>query len=178
VRTWRKGKGESSDKERMPCDARNGMDVAKEYAVLSVVGQHPHVVRAFAVLTSSNGRPGLLMEAGAENLFSYSGRLKMCQDVPWFESRKSVLALFRQTLFGLSYVHSRSILHLDMKHKNILVFPNGDNPRAALADFGLSAELDDKHCVKALGYQVYTVDFRCSEALYADRDQATLNPKP
>eukprot|EP01127_Copromyxa_protea_P006241 TRINITY_DN1605_c1_g1_i2.p1 TRINITY_DN1605_c1_g1~~TRINITY_DN1605_c1_g1_i2.p1 ORF type:complete len:500 (-),score=153.05 TRINITY_DN1605_c1_g1_i2:694-2193(-) len=46
--------------------------------------------------------------------------------------------LLRSTLLGLSYLHSKGVVHRDVKAGNILVNSNGD---AKVADFGVSEQL-------------------------------------
>ncbi|CAE7222145.1 cdk-12 [Symbiodinium microadriaticum] len=148
--------------------AVGGVDVAEEFDVLTSVGQHPNVVRAFGVLTSSLGRPALVLELAAESLHAAACRLKA--EAGWIVGRKSLVPLFQQFLVGLSYVHGRSFLHLDVKPSNILVF--GDS-RAAVADFGLARAMVEETC-GVIGNRAYTEAFRCPECLMADDRKVRL----
>ncbi|CAE7680884.1 unnamed protein product, partial [Symbiodinium sp. CCMP2456] len=56
--------------------AAGQLDVSEEFAILGAIGQHPNVVRAFAVLTSSLGRPALVLERATESLHDTAQRLK------------------------------------------------------------------------------------------------------
>ncbi|CAE7453031.1 Camkk2 [Symbiodinium sp. CCMP2592] len=149
--------------------AVGGVDVAEEFDVLTSVGQHPNVVRAFAVLTSSLGRPALLLEPATESLHAAACRLKEGRD-GWLARRKSLVPLFQQFLVGLSYVHGRSFLHLDVKPSNILVF---EDKRAAIADFGLAREMVQEACC-VIGNRAYTEALRCPECLMADDRKVRL----
>ena len=74
--------------------AATGIDVQEEFAVLTALGQHPNVVRAFAVVTSSLGRPGLVLERASESLHAKARRLKddRLENSP--AGRASLLGLF------------------------------------------------------------------------------------
>ncbi|CAE7593480.1 cdk-12 [Symbiodinium sp. CCMP2592] len=155
-----KGRGLQDPMQRA---AAGGLDVAEEFAVLGALGQHPNVVRAFAVLSSSLGRPALVLEWATESLQQMARRLKDDRLETSPAGRRSLLNLFQQFVVGLSYVHSRSFLHLDVKPTNILVF---DGVRAAVADFGHSEHVSDTGCT-VIGNRVYTEAFRCAECLMA-----------
>ncbi|CAE7636404.1 unnamed protein product [Symbiodinium sp. CCMP2592] len=148
--------------------AATGIDVQEEFAVLTALGQHPNVVRAFAVVTSSLGRPGLVLERASESLHAKARRLKddRLENSP--AGRASLLGLFSQFVLGLSFVHGRSVMHLDVKPANILVF---DDKRAALADFGHAEGVSENGC-SVVGDRVYTLDFRCPECLMAGGQKA------
>ena len=148
--------------------AATGIDVQEEFAVLTALGQHPNVVRAFAVVTSSLGRPGLVLERASESLHAKARRLKddRLENSP--AGRASLLGLFSQFVLGLSFVHGRSVMHLDVKPANILVL---DDVRAALADFGHAEGVSENGC-SVVGDRVYTLDFRCPECLMAGDKKA------
>ncbi|CAE7254872.1 CTK1 [Symbiodinium sp. CCMP2592] len=158
--TWTLGVWSTDPMQRA---AAGGLDVAEEFAVLGALGQHPNVVRAFAVLSSSLGRPALVLEWATESLQQMARRLKDDRLETSPAGRRSLLNLFQQFVVGLSYVHSRSFLHLDVKPTSILVF---DGVRAAVADFGHSEHVSDTGCT-VIGNRVYTEAFRCAECLMA-----------
>ncbi|CAE7373278.1 unnamed protein product [Symbiodinium sp. CCMP2592] len=127
----------------------------------------------FARKASSVGRPALVLEWATESLQQMARRLKDDRLETSPAGRRSLLNLFQQFVVGLSYVHSRSFLHLDVKPTNILVF---DGVRAAVADFGHSEHVSDTGCT-VIGNRVYTEAFRCAECLMAaDRKAGFLKP--
>ena len=56
------------------------------------------------------------------------------------------MEVFRQVLEGISYCHSRSVMHKDLKAENIMLLEtvnNGGVPHAVVIDFGLAEMFDD-----------------------------------
>lgn len=72
---------------------------------------------------------------------------------------ETVKRLLYQLLQGLAYLHSRDILHLDLKPANLLV--STDAQLLKIADFGLSQECDDTK----FEYPVVTLWYRSPELL-------------
>ena len=97
---WARGQGDPT--QRAAADA---LDIAEEFAVLTAVSQHPNVVRAVGVLTSSLGRPVLLLEAATETL----PRLVKYKDPQQCLVSRDCLV---QLVLGLSHMHGRPFLHL------------------------------------------------------------------
>ncbi|KAG1660285.1 hypothetical protein FOA52_006752 [Chlamydomonas sp. UWO 241] len=46
--------------------------------------------------------------------------------------------IFRQILLGIQYLHSRNVVHRDLKLENLLLSVEGDITRVKIADFGLA----------------------------------------
>lgn len=98
---------------------------------------HPNVVRAVGSGDDENGRPYLVTEylgggSVADLQAARGGRL----------TPGLAVAVTLEVLRGLDYIHSRSVVHRDVKPPNILLAPGRDPMRDAgtvkLADFGLS----------------------------------------
>ena len=136
-------------------------DVARE-----LLGGHPNVVKAYAVLTSTSGQPGLVMEA-AESSFDEWMRVAKLPTSPTPAANEIWLRL-GQILHGLTYLHAKCILHCDLKESNLLCLPQG---RMALADLGISRWLTEDSVI-CRGNEIYTLDYRHVEALHARASKA------
>lgn len=94
---------------------------------------HRNVVRSLATGVDPGGAPYLITEfvAGGdlEGLAERSGGR-----LPW----KQAAALVLEVLEGLAFLHSRSIVHRDIKPGNILLGGSPGRPVPKLADFGLA----------------------------------------
>jgi len=94
---------------------------------------HPSILKIFA-FGETEGIPYIVME------FSQDKSLyDLLTDGKVFGIKESVM-LVRQISEALSYVHSKGIIHKDLKPGNILV--NKDNAAIKLLDFGLASVIE------------------------------------
>ena len=150
-------------------------DLTREFSILSKVGPHPNIVQLYALLTSSTSHRGILMETATLDLLKMVRDLHMDDnEVPlsWALRRAEVTKLFRQTLAGLSYVHSKNIVHLDIKTNNFLVFL--PSQRVALSDFGFCRALPVDGQTRVRADEVYAAYYRPIECLYAVDKKASI----
>ncbi|KAH8949775.1 hypothetical protein BDL97_10G049300 [Sphagnum fallax] len=108
---------------------------------------HPHLLRIVGSSVNGRGRTqyALLMELMQESLFRFLDRTQVPLSI------LAALDLMLQVARGLKYLHSRRIVHLNVKSANILVAPLTAAPEleyseawlnAKLAGFGLSKTKD------------------------------------
>lgn len=67
----------------------------------------------------------------------------------------NVRKIFKQLAAGLGYIHSKGIVHHDIKPSNIFISLDGDGLLVQLGDFGLACPLEKSHNGIALGTQLY-----------------------
>ncbi|RLN94061.1 hypothetical protein BBJ28_00026153, partial [Nothophytophthora sp. Chile5] len=89
---------------------------------------HPYVVKMFGASHVSSPPFVVCEEASNGNLCSFLRRSD--------DNQKRMWRLLHQAALGLEYIHSKRVVHGDLKLNNILV---GSDGKARLADFGLSA---------------------------------------
>ena len=148
-------------------------DLTREYTVISQVGPHPNVLQLYSLVTSSTSHTGILMERASCDLFKVVRELKTedkDDGVPWTTRRTQLTSYFRQTLVGLTYVHGKNIVHLDVKTNNFLVFLPEE--RVVLSDFGFCRALPIGGKCRVRADEVYAAYYRPIELLYSGAAKA------
>lgn len=92
--------------------------------------RHDHILRSVDIFFIDNSNTCIVTPYAGTDLISNF-------DLPYEKKR----IVFFQVLSALEYLHSRGILHLDIKPQNVLVDAQGD---AKLIDFGISAIMDSE----------------------------------
>lgn len=101
----------------------------KEYAILSMLGAHTHIVKLLNYEEDPKRGPILYLEYGGVDLFYMQPRVggqdQLCQH------------LLTQIREALQFLHSRHVAHMDVKIDNVVVDEHLTHAR--LIDFGLSS---------------------------------------
>jgi len=133
----------------------------KEYDIQKSLSSHPHIVKAFGIFRGPkpeewSGFSGytcvyIVLEYMKEGeLFDFINKYKkkLTED--------NILHIYYQLESALKFIHSKNIMHLDIKLENILVdsVDSDNNATVKIADFGASLEASeayDRH-IGTLGY--------------------------
>ena len=112
--------------------------------------QHPNLVRLYDIYENQENTY-LVMEYCEEgDLF------KHLENYNFKLSEKNVIAIIKQLLSGVYYLHQYGITHRDLKPENILVKKIGGQYIFKIADFGLSKIISpDESCEEPYGTLVY-----------------------
>ena len=95
------------------------------------LAEHPGIARLYECGADENGRPWLAMEwVDGEPLLAYCERRELALD--------ERLELFVQLARSVEHLHTRGVLHGDLKPDNVLVTERDGAPRAVLIDLGLA----------------------------------------
>ena len=81
---------------------------------------------------------------------------------------KLVKSYLYQILDGLTYCHSKRILHRDLKPQNLLIDKNG---KIKLGDFGLARAFGIP--IKTLTHEILTLWYRAPEILLGQKEYST-----
>lgn len=109
---------------------RHRANVEREIALMKLM-DHPNVIRLYDVW-EGNGNLYLILEwVDGGELFDRlveRGSFKPAE----------ALAYFRQVIYGLSYCHTLSIAHRDLKLENLLLYGPNENKLLKIADWGMA----------------------------------------
>lgn len=108
--------------------------VRQEYNILKRT-RHPNIVRLYESFDTESHIVYVMEVCGGGDLLTYvRRRRKLKEDYAKF--------LFGQIIKGLQYVHSKGVLHRDIKLDNILLTSEGD---VKICDFGVSKLVQNKN---------------------------------
>ncbi|CAN6457315.1 unnamed protein product [Victoria cruziana] len=120
--------GRSSEQERLT------HDFWREAAILSKL-HHPNVVAFYGVVKDG---PGGTLATVTEFMVNGSLRLVLQRKDRLLDRRKKLM-IAMEAAFGMEYLHSKNIVHFDLKCDNLLVnMRDPQHPVCKVGDFGLS----------------------------------------
>ena len=120
------------DKEHLK-DEFSKRKVLREIYILKKI-KHVNVIRLLEVFESAKQVLLVMEYAGGGDLLHYVKQRK-------YLSEQEAKPIFKQIVYGLAHIHSRNVLHRDIKLDNILLDAEG---AVKICDFGVS-KIIDKH---------------------------------
>lgn len=131
---------------------------------------HPNIARAYAGGTTESGRPYFVMELirGGVHITDYCDSYRL-----GLEAR---LRLFLDVCRAVQHAHQKSIVHLDITPRNVLVAPNDGAPVVKVIDFGIARATDQNRADQAPtapGPVIGTLTYMSPEQASASEDVDT-----
>ena len=149
--------------------AERTWDLAREYTMLSLVGQHPNIIESYELLSSTSGRAGLVMSRADCNLYELAHSMKCTDEETWSIHYAELGVFFKQCLAGLAFVHDRGMVRLDVKTNNWLIH---GRTRVVLADFGNSRKLNFSGNCQVYANCCFNHNYRPLELILAEHRKA------
>jgi len=118
-------------------------DVEREVEIMTVL-QHPRLLQLYDAFDDGKKTMCLILE-----IIEGGELFERVIDEDFVLTEKAVTIFMRQICEGVQYMHSKNILHLDMKPENVLCISRTGN-RIKLIDFGLARKYDPKKKLKVL----------------------------
>ncbi|KAL3201806.1 hypothetical protein MRX96_042822 [Rhipicephalus microplus] len=119
--------------QQMSSEEKEGsLNEAKVLAML----HHPNIIAYYDSFLEEKSLAIVMEYASGGNLYDYLEAKRRCSDF------RGVLSYFAQVLLALEHVHSRQILHRDLKTQNLLL--NQCRSIVKVGDFGISKILTSK----------------------------------
>jgi death-associated protein kinase len=131
----RKKRARASRRGVLPEDIRREVDILHEI-------DHDNIIKLYEVYENKQEVILVLELVSGGELFDYLAT-KDCV------SEDEAVEFLKQILEGVSYLHSKQLIHLDLKPENIMMKTH-DNHHVKLIDFGLSRKLKDGDVVKEM----------------------------
>lgn len=159
------------------CERATGKDLAAKFVHLRRREDHEDVEREIKIMSMLQHRRLLQLYDAYDN---YQTKKEMCLITELIEggelferiidydfdlTEKKAAIFMRQICEGVEYMHSKRIVHLDMKPENILCLSKTGN-RIKLIDFGLARQLNSQD--NQLRVMFGTPDFAAPEVLAYD----------
>lgn len=122
-------------KKLIPRDPQSLKKINRELE-LSFEMEHPNIVRYFSFERKENAYYILMEFVKGESLRQFLRKKLMSEEgEPPFVGEKHFLKVYLESAQALQYIHSKRVLHLDIKPENVIV---DDEMNAKILDFGIS----------------------------------------
>lgn len=119
------------------------IDFQKSFNEVNLLKQlhHPNIIQYYdSIYEPPNNLYIFLEYADGQDLSKYMEKNPKM-------SKNQILNIFSQIIFGLSYIHSKKIIHRDLKCENIFLFKN---ELVKIGDFGVSKEISNGKLAKTV----------------------------
>lgn len=83
--------------------------------------------------------------------------------------------IFRQLIEGVQYLHSRGVVHRDLKLDNLLLVNKGDITTVKIADFGVARKLHPAQGLSQMRTMVGTPQYMAPEIICSSKRQITTS---
>ncbi|XP_019613423.1 PREDICTED: serine/threonine-protein kinase 17A-like [Branchiostoma belcheri] len=131
--------------------------ILHEIRILEMSAEHCRLIDLFEVFETHNEMILVLEYAAGGEIFDHC----VTEEDDCF-NEKDVVRLMRQILEGVSYLHERNIIHLDLKPQNILLTKPAPAGDIKLVDFGLARRVNVHEEIREI---VGTPDYVAPEVL-------------
>lgn len=150
-------------------DPAQGLERFKREARIQATLRHPNIPAIYEAGTDelNSSRMFLAIEF-IEGISLDQWNRSVAGKIPEPERLKRLLTVIRQVADALGYLHSRGLVHRDVKPQNIVMTP--DN-RAYLIDYGLARPFDITDCITAQGLVLGTLPFMSPEQIAGETER-------
>ena len=146
---------------KMPKDNDEQIKIQREKIIMLSIS-HQNIVNLYKTFYDNNYYYFVSEFVNGTNLENYVKDYQKNnpnQHIP----QQLVISIFKQILYGLNYLHSKGILHRDIKPDNILIDKNNN---IKITDFGISAVFQQNYGILSYHFtQVGRPDYVCPEII-------------
>ena len=142
-------------------DESEKIKIMREQKILSSIS-HPNIVKLCTTFQDDKYFCLVTEFFSSQNLESFVEKFKE-QNQNGYINQDLVIKIFKQILLGLSYLHSKRIMHRDLKADNILI---DENNNIKISGFKISAMYGEGFGIlSSRGSRVGRIDYACPEIL-------------